>query len=362
MKLRVKQSILELRPYVQGKSDLDGIAEPIKLSSNESSFGPSPLAVAAYQEASGVLNRYPDGSQAELVEAISEVYKLPVENLICGNGSEELLQLLIRSFCNADDEILLSENGFVMCQIYALTQGAVPVVAPEKNYLVDVDALLERVTDKTRLVIIANPNNPTGTYIPQSEIERLHRGLPADVLLVLDGAYAEFVMREDYDNGASVVARAENAVMTRTFSKIYGLSGLRIGWAYCPTEIIDVLRRVRSPFSTNIAALAAAAAAVKDVNFTDMVCRHNEKWLIKFRAEFPAMGIDIVDSVANFYLLRFPDKGDKNAKEAADFLQAHGIIPRPVGSSGDDNYLRITVGSTVENEAVLACMQAYMQP
>jgi len=361
MKLRVKQSILELRPYVQGKSDLDGVKNPIKLSSNESSFGPSPEALTAYQDTLGVLNRYPDGAQLDLLDAISEVYKLPAEQLICGNGSEELLQLLIRSFSNEGDEILLSENGFVMCQIYALTQGAIPVVAPENNYLVDVDALLDRVTDKTRMVIIANPNNPTGTYIPKSEIERLHQGLSEDVLLVLDGAYAEFVMRDDYDSGAGIIKNAKNTVMTRTFSKIYGLSGLRIGWAYCPAEIIDILRRIRSPFSTNVAALAAAAAAVRDVRYTEMVCRHNEKWLQKLRVEFPAMGIDMVESVTNFYLLRFPSNSDKNSKDAADHLQAHGIIPRPVGAGGDDNYLRITIGLDAENEAVLACMKQYMQ-
>jgi histidinol-phosphate aminotransferase len=361
MSLKVKESILEIQPYVQGKSALDGIQDPIKLSSNESSFGPSPDAKEAYAKNVSILNRYPDGGQVDLREAIAEVYSLPAEQIICGNGSEELLQLLIRAYVCEGEEVLLSENGFLMCRIHSLAQGAKVVIAPEKNYLIDVDALLARVTDKTRLVIIANPNNPTGTYIPISEVRRLHESLPDHVLLVLDGAYAEYVMREDYDSGADLVAAHGNVVMTRTFSKIYGLSALRIGWAYCPPSVIDILQRIRTPFNTNSAALAAATAAVRDVQFTAMVCQHNETWLQRFRAEYPAMGIDIVDSVTNFYLLKFPDDGDKNSKDAAEFLQQRGIIPRPVGAEGDGNYLRITVGSDEENHSVLAAMKDYMQ-
>ncbi|MBL4672336.1 MAG: histidinol-phosphate transaminase [Arenicella sp.] len=360
MKLPIKQSILDMRPYQQGKSDLDGIENPIKLSSNELSYGPSPLAIDAFIAASSELNRYPDGGQTELRRAISDVFGLPVDNLICGNGSEELLQLLIRAFSCEGDEVLLSENGFVMCQVYISTQGATAVVAPEKDYKVDVDALLARVTARTRIVIIANPNNPTGTYLSRTEVERLHAGLPDDVLLVLDGAYAEFVVREDYESGENIVAKSDNVVMTRAFSKIYGLSALRIGWAYCPTDIIDILRRVRSPFSANAAAMAAAAAAVRDLEFTAMVIEKNESWLQRLRVEFTAIGIEVIESVSNFYLLRFPGGAGKNSKDAANHLQANGIIPRPVSDDGDNKYLRITVGSDEENQAVVTALQDYM--
>lgn len=245
---------LRISPYVQGKSVIEGFAAPIKLSSNESSHGPSPKALAAYHQASEVLHRYPDGGQWALREAIAEVHGLDVARIVCGNGSEELLGLLIRAYAGDGDEVLLSENGFVMCSIYALGQGATPVLAPERGHRIDVDALLARVTSRTRIVCIANPNNPTGTYISRGEVLRLHAGLPSEVLLVLDGAYAEFVMESDFDAGADLVPSHANVVMTRTFSKIYGLSGLRIGWAYCPPAVLEVLQRLRTPFNTNAAA------------------------------------------------------------------------------------------------------------
>ena len=205
MSMQVKQSILKIHPYKQGESEVNGVKATIKLSSNESTLGPSPRAKAAFIKAAQELNRYPDGGQTELRKAIAEAYQLPADQIVCGNGSEELIQLLIRAYCSEGDEVLMSENGFVMCKIHSLAQGAVPVFAPEKNDCIDVDALLQRVSSKTRMVIIANPNNPTGTYVTRSEVERLHAGLRDDILLLLDGAYAEYVSREDYTAGSSLV-------------------------------------------------------------------------------------------------------------------------------------------------------------
>ena len=359
MSMQVKQSILKIHPYKQGESEVNGVKATIKLSSNESTLGPSPRAKAAFIKAAQELNRYPDGGQTELRKAIAEAYQLPADQIVCGNGSEELIQLLIRAYCSEGDEVLMSENGFVMCKIHSLAQGAVPVFAPEKNDCIDVDALLQRVSSKTRMVIIANPNNPTGTYVTRSEVERLHAGLRDDILLLLDGAYAEYVSREDYTAGSSLVQENDNVVMTRTFSKIYGLSALRIGWAYCPISVIDIVQRIRTPFNTNSPALAAAAAAVLDVDYTETVRRHNQKWLDRFQVALPKIGIDMLESVTNFYLLRFPTNQNRTMQGADAALKSQGIIPRPT-QVGDSQELRITIGNDAENEAVLAVLKDYM--
>lgn len=357
---KARPSVLKLAPYVQGQSEIEGVEEPIKLSSNESSAGPSPAAKEAYITALDQLNRYPDGAQTALRQAIAQVYDLDANRIVCGNGSDELLQLFIRAYAGEGDEVLLSENGFIMCRIHAIGQGSEVVIAPERDYRMDVDAILSRVTDKTRVVIIANPNNPTGTYITGEELKRLHAGLPENVLLIIDGAYAEYVMREDYDSGLAMVDQASNVVVTRTFSKIYGLPSLRIGWAYCPEAVIDAVQRIRTPFNTNGPALAAATAAVKDVAYTQDVCEQNARWLDRISAELTELGLTVVPSVTNFYLIRFPEASDKTAQGAARFLQDKGIIPRPVGGEGD-NHLRITVGSDAENQAVLDALTAYIR-
>ena len=350
--------ILEIASYQQGKSELEGHAEPIKLSSNESSFGPSPAATAAYHDAATHLHRYPDGTQRELREAIAEVHALDADRIVCGNGSEELIGLIIRAYVGEGDELLLTENHFVMCPIYGRVQGAKIVFAPEAAGGIDVDALLDSVTQRTRVVVIANPNNPTGTYVPYSEIERLHRALPENVVLILDGAYAEYVIRDDFDAGAGMVEGSVNVVMTRTFSKIYGLSGLRIGWAYTPTDVLAVLQRIRTPFNTNCAALAAAA--VRDQEFVADVRRHNAEWLTRITEALEQLGLEVTASVANFYLVDFANSQGRSAGGAAAHLEQHGIIPRPVHTGSADSVLRITVGTDDENEAVLTTLRAYM--
>ena len=351
-------SVLKLSPYVQGQSSIDGVDNPIKLSSNESSHGPSPMALRAYQQYSTQLNRYPDGSQQKLREAIARVHGLHKDQIICGNGSEELILLAVRAYLRPGDEALLSENGFIMSNIHCIAQGAKLVIAPEKSHCIDVDALLERVTTKTRFCTIANPNNPTGTYISESEMRRLHAGLPENCLLLIDNAYAEYVDEEDFSTGEALVDEFENVIMTRTFSKIYGLSGMRIGWAYCPLEVIAIIQRIRTPFNTNGPAMAAAEAAVQDTEFTLSVKRHNASSLQRISSELSRLGIEVIPSVANFYLLRFDPESGKSGSDAAAFMQARGIIPRPAG--GSDAFLRITVGIDQENDAVIEALTDYM--
>ncbi len=350
--------VMKLSPYVQGESSIVGVEEPIKLSSNESPHGPSPLALKAYRKFATQLNRYPDGSQQELREAISSVYGLDAERIICGNGSDELILLVVRAYLRPGDEALMSENGFIMSNIHSIAQGAELVIAAEKNYRVDVDAMLERVTEKTRFCTIANPNNPTGTYLSDSEVRRLHAGLPDNCLLLIDNAYAEYVDQDDFSSGEKLVEEFENVVMTRTFSKIYGLSGLRIGWAYCPAEIISVLQRIRTPFNTNGPAMAAATAAVLDTEYVQRIKEQNNHSLRKISLKLTGLGIEVIPSTTNFYLLRFDPQSEKSGTAAASFLQSRGIIPRPAG--GSDVFLRITVGLEHENDGVIEALTEYM--
>ena len=355
-----RPGVLRLAPYQQGQSTIEGVSEPIKLSSNESSQGPSPRAVDAYRAAAEQLNRYPDGSQRALREAIAEVHGLDPQRIICGNGSDELIQLMARAYVGEGHEALLSENGFVMSRIHCVAQGADVVVAPERDYKVDVGAMLARVSERTRFCTIANPNNPTGTYLNGEELQRLHAGLPDYCLLLIDDAYAEYVTAADYSDGASLVDAHENVVMTRTFSKIYGLPLLRIGWAYCPAGIADLVQRIRTPFNTNGAALAAAEAAVRDRAYVREVSQFNALWRDRIGAALGELGIEVIPSQANFYLMRFDPASGRSGTEAAAFLESRGIIPRPAG--GSDQFLRITIGLAHENEAVLSALADYMGP
>src|SRR5258708_7390953 len=255
--LTPRPGIMKIAPYVPGKDSVEGKKTVAKLSSNEGALGPSPRAMAAYAKAAAELHRYPDGDSNGLRAAIGRHYGLDAKRIICGAGSDELLNLLIRAYCGPGDELLYSQFGFLMYAINALGAGATPVAAPEKDYCCDVDAMLAKVTSKTRVVCLANPNNPTGTYLTKDDVRRLHAGLPKNVLLVIDAAYAEYVSRNDYESGVELVDQAENVVMTRTFSKIYGLAGVRLGWMYGPAGIVDVMSRLRHPVDVHPAAPSA---------------------------------------------------------------------------------------------------------
>ena len=334
--------ILDIDLYVPGGSKAAPGKKLHKLSSNETPLGPSPRAVEAYGRVAGKLELYPDGSSTELRQAIAETHGLNVDRIVCGNGSDELLHLLAECYLAPGDEAIYSEHGFLVYRISILAAGATPVVAKETAHTTDVDAILAAVTAKTRMVFLANPNNPTGTYIPISEVRRLAAGLPGNVLLVLDAAYAEYVRRNDYEAGIELVATNENVVMTRTFSKIYGLGGLRIGWGYGPQAIIDVLNRIRGPFNLSTAQLDAAEAAVRDQDHVTRCREENARmrgWLAESLAE---KGVPSDTSTANFILARFADEAEAGACDL--YLQGQGLIVRRVAGYGLPNCLRITIG------------------
>jgi histidinol-phosphate aminotransferase len=355
-----RPGVLDIAPYVGGEATIAGVERPIRLASNESALGPSAKAVAAYRALAGEIHRYPDGNAEELREALGRRHGLDPARIVCGAGSDELIALLLRSYAGPGDEVLYSRHGFLMYPIGAQTVGATPVAAPERELTTDVDALLERVTHRTRLVFIANPNNPTGTYLGSGEMARLHAELPPSVVLAIDAAYAEFVNRNDYEAGVAFVDRADNVVMLRTFSKIYALAGLRLGWAYCPPAIADVLNRMRGPFNVTAPALAAGVAAVEDVGAIERARAHNERWLGWFSERLTALGIPLTPSVGNFVLARFPDSPSKNADAAFAFLQSRGILVRQMGGYGLPQYLRITIGTGAEMERVADTLAEFM--
>jgi histidinol-phosphate aminotransferase len=352
--------ILDIAPYVGGDAKLAGFERPIRLASNESALGPSPKAVAAYRALAGEIHRYPDGSADELRHALGTAYDLDPARIVCGAGSDELIGLLQRAYAGPDTEVLYSRHGFLMYPIGALSVGATPIAAAERDLTADVDAILARVTERTRIVFIANPNNPTGTYLSASEMMRLHAGLPSHVLLVIDAAYAEFVNRNDYEPGIKLVDRADNVAMLRTFSKIYALAGLRLGWGYFPPAIADVLNRVRGPFNVSAAALAAGVAALDDTEALARARAHNDRWQPWLSERLAALGLPLTPSVGNFVLPRFPETGPHTADAAFAFLQQHGILTRKVGGYGLPHHIRITVGTGEEMEKVVAVLAEFM--
>lgn len=356
-----RPGILDIAAYVPGESKVAGGLSPAKLSSNETPLGPSPAAIEAFKAAAGDLERYPDGQATRLREAIARRYGLDMTRIVCGSGSDELLSLLARGYLGPGDEAIYTAHGFLVYRIAILTNGATPVVVPERDLKTDVDAILAAVTPKTRMVFLANPNNPTGTYIPIEEVRRLRAGLRADILLVLDAAYSEYVSRNDYEAGIELVATTPNTVMTRTFSKIYGLAALRIGWAYCPPEIADVLNRIRGPFNLSSPAIAAGAVAIEDVAHLERAKHHNDVWLPWVEGELKKLGLGVTPSVANFVLMHFPEGSGKTATGADEFLKSQGVIVRKVGAYGLPNALRMTIGSEADNKRAVDALARYMK-
>jgi histidinol-phosphate aminotransferase len=357
---RARPGVLDIAPYVPGTSALPGAHPVIKLSSNETPFGPSPRAIEAYLAAAGTLSRYPDGSARPLREALAKLYGLDPAHIVCGAGSDELLNLLASAYLGPGDEAIYSEHGFLVYKIAILARGATPVAAPETNLTTDVDAILARVTPATRVVFIANPNNPTGTYIPFDEVKRLRANLPDEVLLVLDAAYAEYVRKNDYEAGIELVATTGNTVMTRTFSKIYGLAYLRLGWAYCPAEVADALNRIRGPFNVSGPAIAAGVAALADPAWTQRAVEHNEVWRGRMAEVLSRLGLGVTPSAANFLLLHFPKGNGRSAPEADKFLHERRIILRRVEEYGLPHALRMTIGTEEENRVVLDALSSFM--
>ena len=355
-----RKGVLAIDPYVPGKSTAPGVARVFKLSSNETPLGPSPQAVAAYRAVGDHLEDYPDGAATALREAIGRALGLDPGRIVCGAGSDDLINLIADGYLSDGDEAIHTTHAFLMYPIATLGSGATPIAAPEKNYTADVDAILAAVSERTKVVFLANPNNPTGTYVPFDEVKRLHRALPPQVLLVLDAAYAEYVRRNDYEAGIELVATSENVVMCRTFSKIYGLAALRLGWLYGPGHVVDVINRIRGPFNVNAPAIAAGVAAIADSAHVEAARAHNEKWLPWLLAEIPKLGLAVTPSIANFVLIHFPEIKGRTAEDADAFLTQRGLILRRVKAYKLPNALRMTVGSDEANRLVVAALAEFM--
>lgn len=355
-----RPGILDIAPYVPGKSEATGGDRLHKLSSNESPLGPSPKAAAAFTAAAASLHCYPDGSVGELRRAIAARHGLNPDHIVCGAGSDELLQLIAHAYLGPGDEAIHTAHGFLVYPIAIRANGAIPVVASERDLTADVDDILARVTPRTRLVFLANPNNPTGTYVPFDEVQRLHAGLPSGCLLVVDAAYAEYVRRNDYAAGIELVANAANVVMTRTFSKAYGLASLRLGWAYCPAHVADVLNRIRGPFNVNGPAIAAGVAAVADQAHLEAAVAHNERWLPWLTDELSGLGLKVTPSAANFVLIHFPAEERLSAKAADHYLSRNGLVLRRMEGYGLPAALRASVGSEEANRALVAALARFL--
>jgi histidinol-phosphate aminotransferase len=355
-----RPGVLDIKAYVPGKSSAPGVARIFKLSSNETPLGPSPRAVAAYKSVADTLQDYPDGSASELREAIGRAFGLDPERIVCGAGSDDLLHLLAQAYLADGDEAIHTTHGFLVYPIATLGAGARPVVAPETDYTADVDAILAAVTEQTKIVFLANPNNPTGTCLAFDEVKRLHRNLPPHVLLVIDAAYAEYVRRNDYESGIELVATSDNVVMTRTFSKIHGLAALRLGWMFGPAHVVDAVNRIRGPFNVNAPAIAAGIAAIEDVEHQERSREHNTYWLDWLSREIGKLGLKVTPSVANFLLIHFPEAKGRRASDADAFLTARGLILRQVGAYKLPNALRMSVGTEEANRLTVAALKEFL--
>lgn len=355
--------LLALDTYIAGKSKLAGKETVIKLSSNENPNGPSPKALAAYESAQGTVHRYPEDGALSLREAIAGLHGFDAQQIICGAGSDDVIRMLCMAYGGAGREVIYSQYGFAMYRIYALQSGAVAVAAPERNLCTDIDALLAAVKPNTSLVFLANPNNPTGSYLPKAELHRLRAGLREDILLVIDGAYAEYMTPEtapDFSDGRELTQNT-NTVLMRTFSKAYGLGGLRIGWGYGQKEIIEMLYKVRSPFNLTQPSLNAAIAALADQDYIAQHVAQSNQERARLEAAIAALGIQVNPSLANFVLLGFSEVQGRRASDAAAHLAAQGIIVREIANYGLPNHLRITVGTPAENDAMLTALTDWCQ-
>jgi histidinol-phosphate aminotransferase len=354
-----RPGVLAVEPYVPGRSKLGGSGPVIKLSSNETPLGPSPLAIAAYAKAAAHLDRYPDGAHTALREALAAEHGLDPARIVCGNGSDELFHILAQAYLGPGDEAIYTEHGFLVYRIAILAAGATPVVAPERNLTADVTAILARVTPRTRAVFIANPNNPTGTYLSADEVRLLRNALPDNVLLVLDAAYAEYVNRNDYEPGFELVSAGENTIMTRTFSKIFGLAAARVGWAYAPLAVAQAMNQIRSPFNLAGPSMAAAVVALEDKAHIANAKAHNAEWRDRVTHELREIGYDVPESAANFVLIPFGAEPGRTAADADEYLVSKRLILRQLASYKLPHALRMTIGLEHENRAVLDALREF---
>jgi histidinol-phosphate aminotransferase len=353
--------ILDIAPYTPGKSPKAEAGRKVfKLSANETPFGPSPKAIEAYRSVAAHLEDYPEGSSRILREAIGRAFGLDPDRIICGAGSDELLNLLAHVYLGRGDEAISTTHGFLVYPIATMASGATILIAPETEYTADVDAMLKLVTPRTKLVWLANPNNPTGTYLPFDEVKRLRAGLPSHVLLVLDAAYADYVSRNDYEMGIELVATTENTVMTHTFSKIHGLAALRVGWMFGPAHIVDAVNRIRGPFNVSTPAMLAAIAAIEDTAHQEMSRVHTVTWRNWLTEELTKLGLKVTPSVANFVLIHFPLQAGKTADDADAFLTQRGLVLRGLKNYKLPHALRLTIGTEEANRLVVDGLRDFM--
>ncbi len=354
-----RDAVMAIHAYVAGEAKLPGVNRIIKLSSNEGAFGPPPAAQAAYTKAASDIHRYPDGGSVALRIAIGARWGLNPAQIVCGTGSDELIGLICHVYGGPGTDILMAMHGFTMYQISGTFSGARVIKVPEKNLTTDVDAMIEAVTPETTIVFVAHPNNPTGSLLPQAEITRLRAGLRPDILLVLDSAYAEYVEAADYNAGEALVDAGDNTVMLRTFSKVYGLGGMRVGWGYMPPAVADALNRVRGVFNVNLAAQAAAVAALEEPGWVEKCRAHNTEHRAKITASLNAIGIKTWPSEGNFFLADFQTAARATAADA--FLKTRGIIVRAMAAYDLPQCLRITVGTAEECALVTDALAGFMK-
>jgi len=351
-KIKPNSGILDITPYVAGESKSTPGLKITKLSSNEGAFGPPPGAVAAAQAALSSMHRYPDGGSTELRHALGTLNGIDPDLIVCGAGSDEILTLLCRAYAAPGDEAIYSAHGFLIYPIVTLSAGAKPVPVPEKNLKADVDAILAAVTARTKMVFLANPNNPTGSWLDKGEIRALIAALPEKVMFVLDSAYAEYVDDPAYSAGHELVSEFPNVVVTRTFSKVYGMGGLRLGWGHFSADVADVMNRVRGPFNVSSVAQAAGLAALADQDFVKRSVAHNTTWREWAVKRLDALRLPVNPGGAgNFVLTRF--ETPERAEACRLSLKSRGIMVRQVGAYGLPEYLRITIGAP--DEIKLAC-------
>jgi histidinol-phosphate aminotransferase len=355
-----KPGILDIAQYTPGKSTAEGFEKPVKLSSNENILGCSPAARAAFLAAADRINLYPDGQADALRAAVARHYRLEPERLVFGCGTDEIFALLNQVYLEPGDNIVQGEFGFGAYAIGARACGGVVKHAPEPDLRIDVDEMLKAVDERTRLMFVANPANPTGTWISAEEVRRLHAGLPPRVVLVLDGAYAEFNRDPAFDDGLGLARDADNVVVTHTFSKLHGLAALRVGWGYMPAEMAGALDRIRLPFNTSIAGQEAAIAALDDTDFQAASLALVEQWRPWLVQQLGGLGLDVTPSAANFLLTRFPATPGRTSHEAEAFLASRGLLVRNVAGYGLTSHLRITIGLEEHNRAVIAALAEFL--
>jgi histidinol-phosphate aminotransferase len=351
-----RAGILNIQPHMVATPAARPGVRKVDLSNNESAMGPSPNARAAAREAIDEIERYPDEGPRHLAAAIGQAFGLDPARIVCGHGSDELLQRLARGYVDPGDEVIHSVHGYLKFPNYAYAMDAVPVAAPDEDFRASVDGILSRVTRRTRMVLLANPDNPTGTFLGGQEIRRLHAGLPGNVLLVLDSAYAEYVTASDYELPAALIDETSNVVMTRTFSKVFGLAGMRLGWLYGPPAVVDVLHRLGLTFPISRPALAAGIAAVSDQPYMRQVHASNRERLARFARDMQSLGLRVIPSNTNFQLLDFTGQRT-TARQAYDFLETRGIVGRLFNQADYRNMLRLTIGLDEEMRLATAALR-----